>query len=163
MTPPPSRRLQSLIVTVATVVLAVVALITKWTIVKSIHQDIIYKYNNNQSLFFQRPPICRVIGIQPEFNVITFPVACLLFILFSVNTKRKSLQRDKWFGGYIGLPIPLDFFTHVKRTFNAVIFAIFADELFEIANELFFGSGAPSDEGLPRPISMCASDIRTFV
>ena len=146
--PPSPRRLLLLIVTIATVVLAAVTLITKWAIVKSIHNNMVYKFNRNESIFFQRHRLCRVNDIQREFNVITFPVACLLFVIFSFHTKRKSLQRDKWFRGYVGLPIPLDFFSHVKRTFNAVIFAIFADELFEIATELFFGDGAPADEGL---------------
>ena len=50
--------------------------------------------------------------------------------------------------GYVGLPMPFDFFSSVKRTFIAVIFAIFADELVEIANDLFFKSAPASDEGL---------------
>ncbi|CAF0965327.1 unnamed protein product [Rotaria sordida] len=63
-------------------------------------------------------------------------------------TKRVSFQRGKICKGYIGIPIPLDFFVHVKRTFSAVIFAVSADELLEIASQLFTLSGSPKNEGV---------------
>ena len=81
-----------------------------------------------------------MIDRRSDFNVITFPAACLLIVIFSITTKRVSFRRGKGCYGYIGLPIPLDFFTHVNRTFAAVIFSISADELLEIANRAVSGT-----------------------
>ncbi len=145
----PSRRILSLIAGILTLLLATSTLLVKWRIIKSIHDEIVDKFNRKQPLFFKRHSICRTFDITvAEFNLFTFPLACLLILLFILITKRVSFQRNKFCKGYIGLPIPLDFFAHVKRTLAAVIFAIFADELSEIATDLVGGGGGSSNRGL---------------
>ncbi|CAF4570957.1 unnamed protein product, partial [Rotaria magnacalcarata] len=61
--------------------------------------------------------------------------------------KRNQSKTNRWFQIYGALPIPMDVFAHVKRTFSAVIFAIYADELLRIAKELVSGDDTPSDQG----------------
>ena len=136
-----------IIVTIATILLAVGTLTAKWLIIQPIHNDIVNKFNHSEPLFFERHAICGVIDSQSDFNVITFPAACLLIVIFSLTTKRVSFKRDKGCKGYIGVPIPYDFFGHVKRTFAAVIFAIFADELLEITNRIFSGGSSRKSQG----------------
>lgn len=106
------------------------------------------KFKNQQPLFFKRHSICRVIDLTSDFNILTFPAACLLILLFAIITKRASFQRNKWFKGYIGLPIPIDFFAHVKRSLAAVIFAIFADELLVIVFESISDDNKSTNKGL---------------
>jgi hypothetical protein len=137
-----------LVTFVATAILTTTTLIIKWNIIQPIHDEIVDKFNKNESLFFQRHAICRVINVRQDFNIITFPVACLLLVIFSLITRRVSFKKGRGCRGYIGLPIPLDFFTHVKRTFAAVIFAISADELFDIAKQLFSRNKQPSGQGI---------------
>ncbi len=72
----------------------------------------------------------------------------MLILLFTIITKRASFQKNKWFKGYIGLPIPIDFFAHVKRSLAAVIFAIFADELLVIVFESISGDNKSVNKGL---------------
>ncbi|CAF0978853.1 unnamed protein product [Rotaria sp. Silwood1] len=78
-----------------------------------------------------------------EFNMFTFPLACLLILLFVMITKRESYKINRCCKGYFGLPIRLDFFARVKRTF-----AIFADELSNLANQFINENGSLTDEGL---------------
>ena len=144
----PSRRLLSWITGILTFLLTLSALIVKWRIIQPIHNEIVEKHLNNQSLFYTQHSICRTIGLVSEFNILTFPFACLLIILFTIITKRVSLRRHKCTKDYIGIPIPLDFFAHVKRTLAAVIFAIFADELLEIVKGALFKDEASRDKGL---------------
>ena len=42
--------------------------------------------------------------------------------------------------GYVGPVIPLDFYVHIKRKFAAVVFAIIADELLDIINQVINGN-----------------------
>jgi hypothetical protein len=78
----------------------------------------------------------------------TFPLACLLIFIFIVTTKRKSANRLDRCKGYFAVPIPLDFFAHINRTFAAVTFAIVANELSNFAN-LFISENASSiNEGI---------------
>jgi len=72
----------------------------------------------------------------------------LLILLFTITTRRVVFQRNKLCKGYFGIPIPLDFFGHVKRTLAAVIFAIFAEELLGIANEILSRRAPSSNKGL---------------
>jgi len=143
----PRHRTLSWITGILTLILATSTLIAKWSILKPIHEEIVNKFNNQQLLFFKRHSICQTIDLTAQFNLFTFPVACLLIILFSIITKRVAFQRNKYFKGYIGIPIPLDFFAHVKRTLAAVIFAIFADELLDIANEVISGKSLSTNKG----------------
>lgn len=136
-----------IIITIATILLSAGTLTAKWLIIQPIHNDIVNKFNLNEPLFFERHAICGVIDIQSDFNVITFPAACLLIVIFSLTIKRVSFKRGKGCKGYIGVPIPYDFFGHVKRTFAAVIFAIFADELLEITNRIFNGGSSGKSQG----------------
>ena len=122
-------------------------LLIRWSILKSIHEEIVAKFKSDEPIFFQRNSFCLTVGQTKEFNIITFPAACLLFLIFTLTTKRRAFQRGKWFNGYVGIPIPLDFFAHVKRTFAAMVFAVFADELLEIALDLFLSLVTPSDDG----------------
>ncbi|CAF3457099.1 unnamed protein product [Rotaria sp. Silwood1] len=78
----------------------------------------------------------------------TFPLACLLILLFVMITKRESYQINRCCKGYFGLPIPLDFFARVKRTFAAITFAIFADDLSNLANQFINENGSLIDEGI---------------
>jgi hypothetical protein len=71
--------------------------------------------------------------MREEFNIFTSLVACLLILLFAMTTKQESIQRERCCKGYFGVPIPLNFFARVKRTFAAITFAIFADKLSNIA------------------------------
>jgi hypothetical protein len=76
--------------------------------------------------------------------MITFPVACLLILIFTIRTKRTSLMRDKCYG-YGAPPMPVDFISHVDREFTAIVFAMSADELLAIVQEAFNGSSPQGD------------------
>jgi len=123
-------------------ILAVVALVSKWSIIQPIHDEIVYKYETNQSLYYVQNPFCNTMHLQ-QFNVITFPVACLLILIFIVRTKRTSFMRDKCYG-YGGPAIPLDFISHIDRKFAAVVFAVCADELLEIMQAAFSDNSSTS-------------------
>jgi hypothetical protein len=144
---PSSRRVFSLVVGVGTLLLATGTLIAKWRILQSVHKEIVDKFKNKQPLFFQRPEFCRVLDLREDFNVITFPAACLIILIFIVTTKRSTYQRDRGCRGYLGPPIPIDFFSHVKRTFSAVNFAIVADELLDIATYALQKRNDSGDQG----------------
>lgn len=119
-------------------VIAIMALITKWLLLQPIHDELVRKYRNSELLFYERQPICDVIDLQ-DFNLITFPVACFLTLIFIVFSRRTSFMRKKC-NGYIGPVVPLDFYMHVKRKFAAVVFAIVADELLDIINQVINGN-----------------------
>ncbi|UJR14322.1 hypothetical protein I4U23_001318 [Adineta vaga] len=144
----PSRRRYSWITGFATLLFTAGALVAKWRTIKPIHDEVIYKFQNNQSVFFKKHSFCRIINLRAEFNLLTFPVACLLILLFMITTKRTSLRHNGYCKGYFGISIPLDFLGHVKRTLAAVIFAVFADELLDIANELLLGGRSSTNRGI---------------
>ena len=133
-----SARWSSCLLGILMAVIAVMALITKWLLLQPIHDELVRKYGNSELLFYERQPICDVIDLQ-EFNLITFPVACLLTLIFVVFSRRTSFMRKKCHG-YIGPVVPLDFYMHVKRKFAAVVFAIVADELLDIINQVINGN-----------------------
>ncbi|CAF4637160.1 unnamed protein product [Rotaria sp. Silwood1] len=124
------------------------ALIIKWILIKPIHVSMTFKFDRQLPLFFQQHVWCSIIELREEFNIITFPLACLLIVMFAIMTKRNRSKTNHWFQGYGAIPMPVDFFAHVKRTFAAVVFAIYADELLDIANELISGDDTSSDKGL---------------
>ncbi|CAF3017534.1 unnamed protein product [Rotaria sp. Silwood2] len=155
------RRILSWITLIGTILLATSTLIVKWIILKPIHEEIVDKFKKAQPIFFTRHSICRIIDLKAEFNLFTFPLACFIILLFTITTKRVSFQGRKYCKGYIGIPIPLDCFAHVKRTLAAVIFAIFADELLNIANEVLKGSSPSSNKGVA--IIYLLQILRVFV
>ncbi|CAF1386593.1 unnamed protein product [Adineta steineri] len=157
----PSRRILSWITGILTLIVAAGTLISKWFTIKPIHEEIVDKFLKNQSIFYIRPSVCRIIDLRAEFNLFTFPAACLLIVLFIIITKRTSFQRNKYCKGYLGIPIPLDFFGHVKRTLAAVIFAVFADELLDIVTELIAGNRPSSGRGVI--VSYLFQIIRVFI
>ena len=140
-----SHHIRSLLIFIATLALAAGALIAKWRVLQPIHNEIVGKFNRKEPLYFERHSVCRVFDIREDFNIITFPCACFLIVIFSLTTKRVSFQKGLWFKGYIGLPIPMDFCTGVKRTFPTVVFAIFADELIGIVSGMFRRTSDSSD------------------
>ena len=153
-----SRFVLSLVGIIVTIMLTAVTLIVRWNILYPIHNEIIDKFQRNESLFFQRHEICKVEDVCQDFNIITFPTACLLIVMLFIRRKRVSLQPGKICTQYIGIPVPLDFFVHIKRTFPAVIFAIFADELLEIVTGLFKLESSSTDEGTSSIIKLLSSE-----
>ncbi|CAF1262005.1 unnamed protein product [Adineta ricciae] len=142
-----SRSFGSRIIVIGTILLGTGTLIIKWILLKSIHHEAVNKFEHGKTLLFEKHSLCSKIIFDSQFNI-TFPVACLLIIIFAITTKRVALQRDKC-NGYFALPIPVDFFSHVKPRFTAVMFAIFADELLDIAYELLSARFNPlEDEGV---------------
>lgn len=127
--------------------LACIALLIKWFLIKPIHATMVIKFERKEPLFFERHSLCPIIELRKEFNIITFPLACLLIIIFAIMTKRNRSHRNILCRGYGALPMPVDFFAHIKRTFAAVVFAIYADELLDIARELISSSEKTSEQG----------------
>ena len=140
-----SARRSSCILIILMMIFAAVALLAKWSIIQPIHDEVVRKYQTNQSVYYVPNSICKVINLQ-KFNVLTFPVACFLIILFIIRTKRTSLWRNKCHG-YGGPPMPVDFLSRMDRKFAAVIFAICADELLLIMEEVLF-DGASKGNGV---------------
>jgi hypothetical protein len=85
----------ALIAGIATLILAAVAVIVKWTLLKPIHAEIISKFKRDEPVFFQRHGACRSIDLREEFNIVTFPAACLLIVLFSLS-EGQGLQGLRW-------------------------------------------------------------------
>jgi hypothetical protein len=138
-----STRLSSSIVTILMLILAGAALVSKWSIIQSIHNEIVHKYQTDQPVYYEQNSICNIMN-QQQFNLLTFPVACFLILLFIIQTKRTSLLRDKCYG-YGGPPIPVDFISHIDRKFAAVVYAICADELIAIMEQVLNGNSPKGD------------------
>ena len=132
------------LVALGTILLGSIGITIKYTILKDIHDEIVGKYNRSEPIFYTRPQICKTMYPQPDLNIFTFPIGCFLILLFVFRTKRQSTTNQSFCSGYIGIPIPLDFFAHVKRTFAAVVFAIVADDLTNIALQLLNGTASTS-------------------
>lgn len=128
-------------------IVGIISLIIKGSLLETIHQEIVDKYHQHQPLYYDPPSFCRILEVQKEFNIFTFPLACLLIALFTILTKRKSWRRHVCCYGYVTVPVPLDFFAHINRTFAAVTFAIVANELANITNEFISENGASLGEG----------------
>jgi len=137
-----SARLSSCIVAFFMVIVTVSALLIKWSIIRSIHNDIVGKYERNESTYFTPNSFCNVIRSE-EINLITFPIACFLILVFIIRTKRTSLLRDHCHG-YGAPPIPADFLSHIDRKFVAVVFAICSDELLKIIDQTINGGSSSS-------------------
>ncbi|CAF2049825.1 unnamed protein product [Rotaria magnacalcarata] len=144
----PSHKLSHFLMGLSTSLLCFLTLSIKWILLKPIHISMTEKLHQRLPLFFQQHAFCSIIELRKEFNIITFPIACLLILMFAMMQKRNQSKTNRWFQIYGALPIPMDVFAHVKRTFSAVIFAIYADELLRIAKELVSGDDTPSDQGV---------------
>ncbi|CAF1009083.1 unnamed protein product [Adineta ricciae] len=138
-----SARLSSCIIAICMMIVAAVGLVSKWAIIQPIHDGIVTKYLNNQSIYFIPNNFCDITTYQ-NFNVITFPVSCFVILLFIIRSQRVSCLRDK-LRGYGAPPVPVDFLSHIDRKFAAVVFAVCADELISILQEAFNGGGAKGD------------------
>ena len=126
-------------------ILAATALLSTWAIIQPIHNEIVHKYETQQPVYYTPNSICKVMNIR-QFNMLTFPFACFLILVFIIRTKRTSLLRDKCYG-YGGPPVPVDFLSHVDRKFAAVVFAICADELLSILEQAIGGGSGNSLTG----------------
>jgi hypothetical protein len=78
--------------------------------------------------------------------VITFPLSCVLILVFAIECKRVSFKTS-YFGAHFAPPVPVDFLSHINRKLVAVIFAICANQLLEIVNNAFMGTSS-SNEGV---------------
>ena len=133
-----SARFSSCIIAVLMIIVTALALMTEWLLVKPIHNEMVRKFEERDQLFFERNSICGIIDLS-DFNMLTFPVACLITLIFILRSKRSSFMRPK-LKGYIGPVIPIDFFLHIKRKFAAVVFAIMSNELLDIINQAVNGN-----------------------
>ncbi|CAF0879308.1 unnamed protein product [Didymodactylos carnosus] len=88
------------------------ALIIKPFLLKPIYNDIVNKYETDQTLMYKPNNICSVINFQ-DFNMLTFPVACAPIILYTILSKRNSLKKSVC-TGYFAPPVPLDYFARIK-------------------------------------------------
>jgi hypothetical protein len=119
-------------------IVTVVALVVKWSLLQPIHNELVNKYKKNETIFYQRNSICNLIDVS-DLNMLTFPIACFLILIFASFSKRTSYRRNK-LNGYIAPVLPIDFYIHIKRKFAAVVFAIIADELLDIVNQIIAGN-----------------------
>lgn len=124
-----SRRMNFAITVVGTVVVVIITIFIKWTILNPFHTDLVEKFKVNYFLYIEHPSICRTMNLGTRFKLFAFPFACLMIFIFSILTKRTSTKHRRWYLNCGGVPIPLDFFAHIQRTFSAMIFAIYAEEL----------------------------------
>ena len=138
-----STRFSSCLVAVLMLVIATVALVIEWSLLQPIHNELINKYYQQELLYYNRNSFCDLIDLE-DFNMLTFPIACLIVLIFIMFSKRASCMRQK-LKGYVAPVIPIDFYMHVKRKFAAVVFAIIADELLDIVTQVINGDTSEGD------------------
>ncbi|CAF3687740.1 unnamed protein product [Adineta steineri] len=134
--------LSSIIIAVLLMILAAVALVVKWALLRPIHNDIVNRFKTEQPIYYSRPSFCDAFE-NDGFNIVTLAVAGALVLVCIIVTERISCMTNKCYGRGAP-PMPLDFFAHTDRKFAAVVFAVISNELLEIAAEL---SGS-TDKGL---------------
>ena len=139
-----SARFSSCFIAILMLIITVLALITKWLLLKPIHNELVDKYKQEEPVFYQRQSFCNLIDLE-DMNMLTFPIACFLLIIFIIFSKRTSCGKQN-LHSYIGPVIAVDFYVHIKRKFAAVIFAIIAEELLDIINQVL--NGESSEGGL---------------
>ncbi|CAF3523816.1 unnamed protein product [Rotaria socialis] len=83
-------------VNLSSILIAAAGLITKWLLIQPIHNELVYKYRTNQSLYFVPYAFCKLTSID-EFSLITFPVACFLILILIISIKR-TLSLPEFFG-----------------------------------------------------------------
>lgn len=140
-----STRFSSCFITILVLVITTVALVVEWSLLQPIHNELVNKYKQDELLFYNRNSFCDLIDLE-DFNMLTFPIACLFVFIFAIFSKRTSFLRNK-FKSYFGPVIPLDFYIHIKRKFAAVVFAAISDELLDIVTQVVSGDTS-GDEGL---------------
>jgi hypothetical protein len=126
-------------------IITTIALIVKWLLLQPIHNELVDKYKQGELLFYERNSFCDLIDLE-DFNMLTFPIACLIILIFIIFSKRTSCMRQK-LKGYCAPVIPIDFYIHIKRKFAAVVFAVIADELLDIVDQVITGNTSEG-EGL---------------
>ncbi|CAF4138446.1 unnamed protein product [Rotaria socialis] len=99
-------------VNLSSILIAAAGLITKWLLIQPIHNELVYKYRTNQSLYF-------------------VPYAFL---------SSEHYLYLSFLDGYDGMPMLVDFLSHVDRKFAAFVFAVCADELLNIMQSTVYGS-----------------------
>ena len=140
-----SARLSSCINFVLTLLLTSAALLSKWTIIQPIHNEIVRKYIANETIFYEQNRICRLVDAD-DFDILTASIASFLIVVFAVSSQRASFMKDKC-RGYGTAPMPLDFLSHFDRKFAGVIFAVCVDELIMILQQAL-GGGSTKGEGV---------------
>ncbi|CAM4819151.1 unnamed protein product [Rotaria magnacalcarata] len=139
-----SAGVTSCIIAVLIVLVAGGTLVAKWSLLQPIHTELVNRYNNDSPLYYESNSICKKIQMQ-RFNILTFPVACFIILIFILITKRTSLLRKQCPRG-IAPPMPVDFLSRIDRKFAAVIFAMCADELFTIVKSIFESASSNSND-----------------
>lgn len=122
------------------IVITTAALLIKWSLLQPIHNELVKKFQQDEPLFYTRNSFCNLIDLA-DFNMFTFPIACCVIFIFIIFSKRTSCMRNK-FNGYFAPVIPIDFYSHIKRKFAIVVFAIIADELLDIINQILNGNSS---------------------
>ena len=141
----PNVYFSSCLIVFLVLILATAALLIKWSLIQPIHDEIVDKYRRKRPLFYESNRFCQVISYQ-KFNLITFPLSCVLILVFAVECKRISFKTH-YFNGRFAPPVPIDFLSHINRKLVAVIFAICANQLLEIVNDTLMGSSS-TDQGV---------------
>ena len=141
----PNVYFSSCLIFFVVLILATVALLIKWSLIQPIHDEIVDKYRHKRPLFYESNSFCQVISYQ-KFNLITFPLSCVLILAFAIECKRISFKTH-YLDGRFAPPVPVDFLSHINRKLVAVIFAICANQLLEIVNDTFMGSSS-TDQGV---------------
>ncbi|CAF2333515.1 unnamed protein product [Rotaria sp. Silwood2] len=140
-----SARFSSFVIAILMLIITVAGLTVKWSLLQSIHNELVNKYKRADLLFYERNSICNIVDLE-DFNMLTFPVACFFILIFIIFSKRTSCMKKK-LNGYIAPIVPIDFYVHIKRKFAAVVFAIIADELLDIINQVINGNTS-QDQGV---------------
>ncbi|CAM4739619.1 unnamed protein product [Rotaria magnacalcarata] len=125
------------------IIITVLGLITKRLLLQSIHNELCDKYKREDLIFYKINSICNLLDLQ-DFNILTFSAACWFLLILIIFSKRITFLKNK-LNGYVAPVVPVDFFIHVKRKFTAVIFAIIADELLRIVNQVINGTSVKVD------------------
>lgn len=121
-----------------TIIFATVGLLVKWAMIQRIHNEIIDRYETNQSIYYTPNSICQLID-REDYNLLTVSFAAILIFLFILTNQRTSCLPHHCHG-YGALPVPVDFLSYIDRTFATVVFAIISDELVLLLDKALFGS-----------------------
>ena len=104
-------------------IVTTLALIGKWLLLQTIHNELVENYRNDDFIYFNRSSFCNIVDLD-GINMLTFPIAFLLLFIFIFSGKRTSCLKNK-LRGFISPILPVDFHIHIKRKFAAIIFSIF--------------------------------------
>ena len=62
----------SYVLAVLVMIITASALIAKWSMLQPLHNDLVYKFRNNLSLYYEPKSICHLMNSQ-DYNLVTFP------------------------------------------------------------------------------------------